>query len=170
MSERAAAEVVIRPARVEDARGVASVHVQAWREAYSRQLPPEFLESLDVEARVPRWAATIADDVTEVWVADVDGQVVGWASGGEGRDDDAPAPRELQAIYILQAFYGSGVGQRLIDAALGTQPAYLWILEDNPRAAAFYRRNGFERDGAERDQLMGGIEVHVVRMVRRAAV
>ncbi|MCB5275771.1 hypothetical protein BJG92_03324 [Arthrobacter sp. SO5] len=25
----------------------------------------------------------------------------------------------------------------------------LWVAKDNPRAVAFYRRNGFEFDGAE---------------------
>jgi ribosomal protein S18 acetylase RimI-like enzyme len=41
------------------------------------------------------------------------------------------------------------VGQALLDATLGTDPAMLWVAKENPRAIAFYRRNGFRFDGAE---------------------
>jgi hypothetical protein len=44
----------VRPAVVGDAHGIAVVHVQAWREAYARQLPAELLAGLEVEPRVPR--------------------------------------------------------------------------------------------------------------------
>lgn len=43
--------------------------------------------------------------------------------------------------------HGSGLGQALLDTAIGTEPAYLWIMAGNPRAEAFYRRNGFVPDG-----------------------
>jgi RimJ/RimL family protein N-acetyltransferase len=44
------------------------------------------------------------------------------------------------------------------------RPAYLWALDDNPRAHAFYRRNGFELDGAEQfDELWQVTEVRFVR-------
>lgn len=43
--------------------------------------------------------------------------------------------------------YGSGLGLRLLDAAIGDRPASLWVLERNPRARAFYERNGFAPDG-----------------------
>jgi RimJ/RimL family protein N-acetyltransferase len=40
------------------------------------------------------------------------------------------------------------------------------VAVDNPRAHAFYRRNGFALDGAKRDFAMLGTDVPVVRMVR----
>ena len=46
--------------------------------------------------------------------------------------------------------HGSGTGQALLDAAVGDRPAFLWTAEDNPRAQAFYRRNGFIADGARK--------------------
>lgn len=161
-------EIRVRRAVAADARGIAVVHVQAWREAYARQLPAEVLAGLDVEARVARWAVIIEDDVTDVYVAEAEGGIVGWATSSEGRDDDRPVTRELAAIYLLQSVYGSGAGQELLAAAVGDQPAYLWMLDDNPRAEAFYRRNGFKRDGAEREQRMAGRVLRVIRMVRSA--
>lgn len=160
------AGVRVRPAVVEDAHGIAVVHVQAWREAYARKLPSEILAGLEVEPRVPRWAAIIEDDVTDVHVAEIGGSIVGWATSSAGRDDDRPAARELEGIYLLRDVYGTGAGQQLLVAAIGDEPAYLWMLDDNPRAEAFYLRNGFERDGVERDQRMAGTIIHVIRMVR----
>lgn len=52
-------------------------------------------------------------------------------------------------LYVEQASHGSGAGQALLDAVLPRHPAFLWVARDNPRARAFYRRNGFQADGTE---------------------
>jgi len=49
----------------------------------------------------------------------------------------------------LRARHGIGNGQALLDATLGDSPAALWVAKNIPRAEAFYRRNGFELNGAE---------------------
>jgi L-amino acid N-acyltransferase YncA len=156
----------VRPALASDARAIAAVHVQAWREAYAHLMPADFLASLDVERRTAGWTEIIADDVTDVFVA-LDGEeVVGWATAGPGRDASGADERELEGIYLVGTAYGSGAGQQLLDAAVGDQPAYLWMADDNPRAEAFYRRNGFVRDGAETHQSFGAVDVRLVRMTR----
>lgn len=160
------AHLTVRPARESDAAGIAAVHVQAWREAYAHLMPAEFLAGLDQGRRETGWRTIIADDVTDVLVA-VDGEtIIGWASAGPGRDESAPANRELEGIYVLASAYGSGAGQQLLDAAIGDDAAFLWMAEDNPRAEAFYRRNRFERDGAEKTESFGEASVSVVRLSR----
>ena len=156
----------MRVARADDAAAIARVHVAAWREAYARQLPAELLAGLDVERRADGWRAIIEAGATDVRVAELGGSIVGWASAGRGRDADAPVPLELEGIYVLAAVYGTGTGQRLLDAAVGDSPAYLWVMADNPRAHAFYRRNGFAADGAAKSETIGGVPVEVVRLVR----
>lgn len=167
MTHSAADRFQVRPAVSGDARGIAVVHVRAWQEAYASQLPAEFLAGLDVDQRVPRWVSIIEDDVTDVFVAEADGAIVGWATSSIGRDKDRPVERELAGIYVLESVYGMGAGQSLLASAITDKPAYLWILDENPRAEAFYRRNGFERDGGVREQRIGGVSLQVVRMVRR---
>ncbi len=49
--------VEVRPATVDDASGIARVHVQSWREAYARQLPADLLAGLEEEPRAIRWAS-----------------------------------------------------------------------------------------------------------------
>lgn len=41
------------------------------------------------------------------------------------------------------------MGQALLDETLGDGPAMLWVAKENPRATAFYLRNGFRFDGVE---------------------
>ncbi|MHA7985404.1 GNAT family N-acetyltransferase [Rathayibacter sp. CAU 1779] len=166
------AVITVRAATKADALGIARVHVRSWREAYAHVFSSFLLESLRVSVRATRWERILAGGA-HVWVAEDDSRItgtriVGWASSGPARDADAPESTELQGIYVLRETYGSGAGQRLIEAALGTDPAYLWVLGDNPRAQAFYRRNGFERDGTSRVETFGGEPAHEIRMVRPA--
>lgn len=127
-------EIIVRPAVVADAPGIAHVHVAAWREAYAQIFPAEFLASLDEQRRAASWARLIDSSETRVWAAELDGTIVGWITTGDGRDEDAPVDQELEGIYTLAAVHGSGAGQSLLDTALGASAAYLWVLEDNPRA------------------------------------
>ena len=158
--------ILVQPATVDDAAAIARVHVQSWREAYAGRMPADFLASLD-EARFARnWENILADGVTDAFVAERDGEVVGWATAGPGRDDDAPRPRELEGIYLLAAAHGSGAGQLLLDAAVGDARAYLWVMDGNARAEAFYRRNRFARDGATTAHPVGPTSVPAVRMTR----
>jgi ribosomal protein S18 acetylase RimI-like enzyme len=161
-----AAEPSVRRAVSADAAAIARVHIASWRETYSRLLPPGALDDLDEAARASRWAEIVADDVTEVHVAVLDGRIVGWCSTGAGRDADAPRDLELEGIYVLAEAHGSGAGQALLDAGLGDRPAFLWSAEDNPRAQAFYRRNGFRDDGTRAEHPLHGHPVRIARFVR----
>lgn len=68
-------------------------------------------------------------------------------------------------IYVLASEYGSGAAQALLDATLGDSPASLWVADPNPRAQAFYRRNGFLPDG-ERTVAAKWENLAEIRMVR----
>jgi hypothetical protein len=59
------------------------------------------------------------------------------------------------------------VGQQLFDRTVGDRGCFLWVARDNPRAIAFYARNGFARDGAEQHEPM--FDIPIIRMVRPAS-
>lgn len=56
---------------------------------------------------------------------------------------------EIERIYVLKEFQGKHIGQLLfrkaIDVAVELQAEYIWlgVWENNHRALAFYRKNGF---------------------------
>ena len=159
-------DVAVREAVLDDAAGIARVHLQAWRESYAHLLPASALAGLQQGPREAKWREIITTSGSNVWVACAGTDIVGWASAGAGRDDGAPRPRELNGLYVLASHYGSGAGQMLLDAALGDGGAYLWIAENNPRAFAFYRRNGFVPDGTMAMHELVGTPVRILRMVR----
>ena len=80
------------------------------------------------------------------------------ASGGPTRDADRPRSEpELYALYVLASHYGTGVAAALLDAAIGTGTASVWVLSDNARAIAFYAKHRFIPDGTSRsDGRWGG--------------
>jgi GNAT superfamily N-acetyltransferase len=141
----------VRTAHTQDAEGIARVHVQAWRASHSGVVPDTILASQSEERRATWWRHIIENEAsTRCAVAEHDGQIIGFASAGRTRDDDAPRELELFTILTIATMHGTGVGSALLDAVIGEEPASLWIAEDNLRAQAFYRKNGFEPDGSTR--------------------
>jgi ribosomal protein S18 acetylase RimI-like enzyme len=155
---------VVRAATVDDADGIARVHIHAWRETYARLVEPGELDELSVDRRAERWRQ-ILESGGQAWIAVVDDEIVGFAGIGTG-GDDAPRALCLESIYLLAAQHGSGAAQALLDAALGDAPAYLFVAADNPRATRFYERNGFRFDGASEEFAFVRTPVTSLRMVR----
>jgi len=153
--------VQLRWASVEDARGVATVHVDAWRAAYPGLVPQEVLDGLSVETRTEGWTRWIGasladDDHHRLLVAEEGGRVLGWASFGAGRDEGAEGLGELAGLYVHPDAWARSVGRALITrateelAALGFGSAYLWVLRGNERAGRFYERQGWLDDGGRK--------------------
>ena len=158
--------VRIRRAVPDDAEAGARLHVACWREAYGPHVDPAVLEErlADADRWVAAWRHQLAAGPPRV-VAEADGELVGFAVAGPSRDEDAAAAREIYAIYARAAWWGTGVGQELLDRVLTVGSCSLWVLEANVRAQAFYRRNGFEPDGAR--EHYAGLAAWELRMVRR---
>lgn len=142
-------DTTIRRAVLRDAAALAELHLDVWDETYTGRLPQEILDARrrdPVAERTARWEQRIADGTT--WVAEHDGALVGFVSAGPGRDE--PKTLELMALYVRARIHGTGVGHALMEAAIGDQPAYLWVLEGNDRAITFYQRHGFRLDGQQK--------------------
>jgi GNAT superfamily N-acetyltransferase len=165
----------IRRALPDDAVGVATVHVRSWQAAYRGLLPELYLDQLDVEARRVGWAETIAEadwPRTGTLIAtEANSNVVGFAHIGPARDDevDPASVGELAAIYLLPEVWGSGVGRRLMAAAVNVlrdaafAEAILWVLEGNDRAQRFYEIGGWQLDGAVKDVVIAETSLTEVR-------
>ena len=100
------------------------------------------------------------------------GGTVGFTSVGPSRDEDCePGDLEIYAIYLHPRAWGSGVARDLMRTVLdGLEPGIdvsLWILAENDRAQHFYRRHGFQHDGTERIDDIGGRPLTQLRFRRR---
>jgi ribosomal protein S18 acetylase RimI-like enzyme len=145
-------EFKVREATIEDAEAIASVHVESWRSTYDGILPASFIASLNVEERAERWKEEFVKGNFSIFVAEDEGGVFGFVSGGELRPNKDGGliegyDGELYAIYLLREHQGRGAGSRLAhtleDALLsrGLRSMVVWVLKQNP-AVSFYQRLG----------------------------
>jgi ribosomal protein S18 acetylase RimI-like enzyme len=142
--------LIIRPAGLADVDGVARVHVQAWRESYGELVPPAALDARSVEQRAAQWRSTLGDPdrPTFVCVAENDGAVCGFGSGGKILWTGLSTDSEVSSLYLLAAIKRRGVGRalfrRLLTELAGRSFAStgLWVLTGNAPARRFYEAMG----------------------------
>ena len=154
----------VRPAVAGHADAIGRVQVETWRVAYQGLMPDEAIASFDVESRQRLWReglARVRQPGSATFVAELDGEVVGFASVGRSRDEEAGHEGELYAIYVHPSRWGQGIGRALLERAeesmreFGFDGALLWVMEGNERGERFYRAAGWERDGSKVDTFQG---------------
>lgn len=157
----------IRRATPDDAEALAHLHVDVWEDAYANLVADELLarRRADLPDWIERWRRQLSDPSVTTVVAENETGLIGFASVGPPREDDVGVELELWALYVRASWWGLGIGHALVVASIDEDPSYLWVLEGNDRAIAFYRRHGFTEDGSTK-ACDFGIEV---RMVRRAS-
>lgn len=164
---------MVRTARPDDAAAIAHIHIRTWQVAYSHVFPSEALDGLASReaARAAFWRRTIESRPTRshTLVRDVDDDIVGFASAGPARDEDAEAVGELYAIYVLPEVWGQGVGQALMSEVRARlrqeefREAILWVLEDNPRTRRYYELAGWWLDDVVKEEIFLDTPVREVR-------
>jgi GNAT superfamily N-acetyltransferase len=166
---------VIRRAGPSDAERLAALHVATWQQAYAGLLPETYLRSLRASQRLPMWQQLLASGArVAVLVAEVDGEPVGFASGGDATEGGTPGETgEMWTLYLLRRFWGQGLGRQLHDTLLEELERrrivsmHLWVLASNERTRLWYERRGWQADGGERQADLWGLRVAEVRYSRR---
>lgn len=156
-----AGELVVREARADDARAIAEVSVAPRRWSYRDLLAEADLDALSVEETAADFAEGLAElpPGAAVFVAELTGQIVGYAYVLPSADVDVPAETsELGSIYVTEEVAGTGLARALMDAAieqahaLGQGVLTLWVRRENSRARRFCEKQGMRPDGAERSR------------------
>jgi GNAT superfamily N-acetyltransferase len=99
-------------------------------------------------------------------------RIAGFVTYGPSRDHDLPDHGEVMALYVHPDSYRGGVGRLLMAEARrrlvedGHDEAFLWVLDGNHRARAFYEREGWSPDGATREENPYDIVSNVSRFRR----
>ncbi len=156
-------EFWIRPARPSDARAIAGLDIETWRETYPGMLPEHYLVGLSRRRREVAWREAILNDPGDVLVAvDGEGAVVGFGSCGSNRGDPGYAG-EVFTLYVAPDCQNRGIGRRLLRAlfarlaAKGFASAIVWVLAANP-SRFFYSRLG-GREVSRKRFSVGGVFV-----------
>ena len=123
----------IRKARHEDLERIAEILVFNYRLNFY----PIFQDDSFYfeEFKVSKQSATYANDLDSIWVYD-DGVVKGFIQIEKN---------EVRKLFVEPVLQGKSIGAKLLEYAIAEKNvSFLWALEKNTKAIAFYKRHGFE--------------------------
>jgi ribosomal protein S18 acetylase RimI-like enzyme len=175
MSTDLSKRVVIREARPEDDAAVGELLVEAFITQYAKKLP----EVVYTEER-KRSLRDVAGKraVARVWVAELEGRVVGtvalWPPGAPGSEAWLPGAADLRHLATSVDFHGQGLSKPLLDEAERVAreewrvPAIcLHVRRGVEGVARMYQRRGFLREpSADLDTPSVYLEAFVLRFAR----
>jgi ribosomal protein S18 acetylase RimI-like enzyme len=147
----------IRKATIEDAKAIATVHVESWKTTYQGIVPSSYLAQLSVSEKEQLWKRGLQQQKHYIFVVEEDGNVCGFISGGKNRatqGKEAEYKGEIYAIYLLKEAQGKGYGTKLVKALVDDfqreriRSMVVWVLADNP-SRRFYERLGGEKIAEE---------------------
>jgi len=146
----------MRDAQIADASSLAAISIEVWLGTYIRHgVSGHFADYALTEFTAKKFRAILGSPSETVIVSEnrdgIDGYVrISW---------DKPAPTdgcdavEITTLYVQPRHQGRKIGQQLLKAALAECQArniarpWLAVNSENPRAIAFYLRNGFVSAG-----------------------
>jgi predicted N-acetyltransferase YhbS len=175
MSTELLKRVVIREARPEDDAAVGELLVEAFISQYAKKLPE--VVYTEERKRSLRDVAT-KRAVAKVWVAELDGRVVGtvalWPPGAPGSEAWLPEAADLRHLATAVDLHGQGVSAPLLDEAERVAreewrvPAIcLHVRRGVEGVARMYMRRGFVREPAGDLELPTvSLEAYVLRFPR----
>jgi ribosomal protein S18 acetylase RimI-like enzyme len=142
-----------RSAGVDDAAAVAALHADSWRRHYRGAYSDSFLDGDVVTNRLGVWAERLAAPAdTATVLAEEDGELKGFVHVMFDHDPEWGSLVDNLHVHYTQQRTGIGTqlmahaARAVIDQAAG-DAIYLWVLEQNTRAQAFYLATGATQAG-----------------------
>lgn len=147
-------DLVFRVADAADAEPIARLHTDSWKRTYRGMTTDEFLDGGALENRRHVWhqrlGASRADQY--VCVAADGASIIGFVCAFAA--EDPVWGSYVDNLHVAYGHQGRGIGRDLMRQAaewLGRDHAdrglYLWVMEANAAARAFYERLGASNEG-----------------------
>ena len=165
----------VRHALPADADAIAGIAARAHEATYRGIVPDPVLADW-IQSAPTTWRTAFVGlepgTATRIWVAEGDGQLLGYATTSPGKDWWLPpieGSGELTNLYLDPDAVGTGVGHLLYEHAVtdlrerGFNPFVVWAFRDNPLARRFYDRMGLTIDVPDHDWVLGGVPCPIVR-------
>lgn len=166
-------KLIIRQIDFSDIDDLTQIAVATFSETFAETNSPENMEKyLSTSFDKDKFIRELKDPESWFYFGIVDGEIAGYLKLNAGnsqteiRDENG---FEVERIYVLEKYYGKGVGASLfefaIEMARERKCTYIWlgVFEENFRAQRFYKKYGFYEfdehifvlgDSKQRDVLM----------------
>ncbi|MDP9881165.1 ribosomal protein S18 acetylase RimI-like enzyme [Variovorax boronicumulans] len=155
----------VRPATAADAHTLAALAIQVWLDTYATDGVNDVLGRYVLSTFTPAaFAAWSESPHVALRVAQVGDQLVGYAllQFGAAQPLVPGCDTELRTLYVQSPFQRSGVGSMLLrearsaaHARTGSDGLWLAVYTKNPRAVAFYEKQGLVAMGLTQFMLGG---------------
>lgn len=149
-------DLTVIKASPDDAAALAALGRVTFAETFTHYTPEDLAAFLEAKYQPALFRAAIDDSAQAMFKAMLNGALVGYAHAGPcelPHPDVTPSCGELKRLYVKGGHQGAGIGNALLDAALGwlERPSrLLWIgvFSENHGAQKLYARRGFMKVGA----------------------
>ena len=134
----------IRPVITTDIALLQAIGKQTFYETFADTNTPEDMEQyLTTSFGTAKIQQELSNPDSLFFFAEEENEVIGYLKlnfASAQTEPQDPNAMEIERIYVLKEFHGSGVGQ-----ALYQKVSYVWlgVWEKNERALRFYQKNGF---------------------------
>ncbi|MEU4198009.1 GNAT family N-acetyltransferase [Kribbella sp. NPDC026611] len=151
-----------RSAGAEDAEQVAMLHADSWRRHYRGAYADAFLDGDVVTDRTKVWSERLSAPAgTATVLAEEDGHLKGFVH--VMFDHDEQWGSLVDNLHVHYSQQRTGIGRQLMTRAAQavieeatSEAMYLWVLEQNTRAQAFYLATGATNAGQKAVPPPGG--------------
>lgn len=158
---------IFRRAIGNDAKAIASLHTESWRDAYRSIMPDWYLDGPIAKERLSHWQSRFSisgADRFYILLADSNGKSVGFVC--VLLDEEPQLGACLDNLHVLPRLRGNGIGRQLFTRAtqwvMLTEPGWsihLWVFEANVAARRFYDALGGEVVEHHKKEVLKGIEI-----------
>lgn len=169
--------ITLTIATLHDAKTLAQIHCDSWRQTYQSLLPESYIaEQADLESKTALWQHVVAHPETITLLAqdsqrDPEHNKVGFIS--YFIDPTEAAKATITTLYVLPEAQNQGVGKALLTHALerltakSVSEVTLWVLKTNDSAIGFYQQYGFLVSGEEKRDYVGDFEIVDIQMIKQ---
>lgn len=151
----------------DDRAAISRVYEESWKSAYKNIIPQDYLESI----KKGHWVKSLDRGIWKTLIVLEGDHIVGTSSYCESRFPEMKGYGEIVSIYLLPEYMGKGYGKALLCEAVknlakeGYTKIFLWVLEENVHARAFYERMGFQKQEVCLNDNIGGKDLREVQYI-----
>jgi ribosomal protein S18 acetylase RimI-like enzyme len=145
--------ITIVPVELKDVEKLQAISRITFSQTFTEHNSAEDMDAyLNKSFSIPQLSSEIANVDSEFYFAQEGATVIGYLKVNTGTaqtESKEPNAFEIERIYVDADFLGKKIGQLLfnkaIELAKAKNKSYVWlgVWEENHRALAFYKKNGF---------------------------